>query len=182
MAQPIYKSLLGERYQELPAEIQELHDIKDEAFYRGECQVRQGKGLLALLTAKIMGFPPAMPHAQVSIHFKHEDGLEHWKRTFGSHVFYSRQWLQDGILFEKIGLITIAFDVQADAKSLALHIKRIFFAGIQVPAFLYPDIIAQETSQEGRFHFLVKANMPFIGPVIEYTGWLEKQIHLSAPA
>lgn len=175
MTQPLYEQLLGERLHILPDTVRKLHDIREEVSYSGEGYVKRGTGLLSRLTGWFMGFPSATENTKISVHFRRDGDSEYWQRTFGEQKFYSRQWVRDGMLFEQINLITLVFNVETNQQKLSLQINRILMCGLPVPRFLYPKIVATETSENGCFCFFVKAEMPVIGPVVEYAGWLKEK-------
>ena len=51
-------------------------------------------------------------------------------------------------------------------------IRRWSLFGIPLPPALAPFGAAYESAEDGRFHFHVEINLPVIGPIVAYRGWL----------
>ena len=88
---PLYRRLLGEAYDAMPAPLRAMHDLANEMTAEGTATVTRGKGLLARLAAAIVGFPQAGENVPVRVDFKVEHGRERWTRSFAGRAFHSTQ-------------------------------------------------------------------------------------------
>jgi Domain of unknown function (DUF4166) len=88
---PLYARILGHAWQNLPAPIRHMHDVRGTHAASGRARVERGRGLLARLAAAIIGFPPACADVAVVVEFDASEGCETWRRTFGKRSFSSRQ-------------------------------------------------------------------------------------------
>ena len=173
-SETLYKRYLGKRYNILPKAVQELHDYKNEVLYVGSGDVERGKNPFCRFICWIMSLPPTGKGQKVSVHFKQEGGAEHWTRHFYDKRYYSKQWDQNGRLYEKIGPKTFVFDIDATKDKLSLKLKNLYSFGIPVGWIFKPRVIAEEKEIDGRFRFYIEAHLPFFGLLIKYDGWLER--------
>ncbi len=172
----LYERVLGSAWNELPAEIRAMHQVRTTAVAEGRASVECGQGFLARLAGAVIGFPAATADTPVRVHFDATDGVETWTRSFGAETFHSEQYAgtgrAEGLIYEKFGPLTFAMAlVLADGRlSLVLRHWRAF--GIPLPMFLCPRSIAHETVEEGRFRFHVEIGHPLTGLIVRYRGWL----------
>lgn len=170
----LYKRYLGERYDALPKAVQELHEYDGEVLYEGKGDVVRGSNLFCQFTCWIMSLPPTGKDQKVSVHFKQDGGVEHWTRHFEDKKYYSKQWDQNGRLYERIGPTTFVFDVDASEQKLSLKLEKLYSFGVRSDWMFKPKVVAEETEKGGRFHFYIEAHLPLFGLLIKYDGWLEK--------
>jgi Domain of unknown function (DUF4166) len=104
--------VLGAAWDRLPAEIRDLRNVLDYASASGRASVARGRGLLAQLTAAIIGFPEPSRDTPVNVRFAAVNGEETWTRTFGGKSFSSRQFAGRGkqqfLHCERFGPLTFA--------------------------------------------------------------------------
>jgi hypothetical protein len=80
---------------------------------------------------------------------------------------------QDGQLIERFGPLRFHFAIRTDDNGgLAMEIRRWSFFGLPLPFALAPRSPAREWEADGLFHFDVPIDVPLIGLVIHYRGWL----------
>ena len=170
--EPLYKRYLQERYNILPPAVQRLHDYHDEITYSGECDVIRGDNPFCRFVATILSLPPNGQNHPLKVHFKREGGAEHWTRYFGDQRFYSKQWDQDGILFEKINITTLAFEIDVSDQALNLVLKQVYVLGLPVGWLFKPRVIACECERDGNFIVNVEVHLPVFGLLVKYDGWL----------
>lgn len=53
-----------------------------------------------------------------------------------------------------------------------MNLVSLRFFGIRCPNWLMPDILAEEAASPGKLHFRVQVNLPLIGMVVGYAGYL----------
>lgn len=173
---PLYRKVLGEAWDRLPEPIRRLHDLDREMTVQGEATVERGKGPLAWLAARIMGFPEGGEGVPVTVRFTAERGGERWRRTFGPTSFESFQELgrgrSEGLIVERFGPIAIAMAVLVQGERLVLVIRRVTVLGVPLPGWLRPGGAAYEHAADGRFNFFVQIRAPLVGLIVHYKGWL----------
>lgn len=173
---PLYRRLLGEAYDALPAPLQEMHDLKHGMSVEGVATVTRGKGLLARLAAALVGFPQAGENVPLRVDFKSENGRERWTRTFAGRAFHSTQEQGRGryewLVCERFGPLCAGMALVAEGGRLRLIVRRWSVFGIPMPRWLAPRGNSYEYAENGRFHFHVEIAHPFTGSIVGYRGWL----------
>jgi hypothetical protein len=171
---PLYARVMGGRFAALPPAVRDMHRVCGDSGASGEATVTRGKTALAQLIARLMRFPRAGAYP-LHVSFAERDGVECWTRRFGDHAFSSRLSEGDGHVVERFGPLRFAFDLASCPKGLEMHLRGWSFAGLPLPRLLAPQGVAREWEEDRRFHFDVPIGLPFVGPVVHYTGWLEPQ-------
>ncbi len=170
--EPLYQRYLQERYKVLPKVVQHLHHYKDEVTYSGQCDVVRGRNPFCRSLAAILSLPPNGTGQPLRVHFKKDGGAEHWTRYFGDKKFYSKQWDQDGVLYEKINITTLAFHIDANEEALNLKLKQVYVLALPVGWLFKPKVIARESDQNDNFIVNVEVHLPLFGLLVKYDGWL----------
>lgn len=173
---PLYRRVLGPAFTSLPPRLQDLHDTATARQWTGFADVRRGRGLLAALTAKLVGFPEAATQIPVSVSFKPEGDAELWIRRFGDKAFSSVQSVGRGrnahLLVERFGIASFALALVVEGDRLLLIPRRWSLLGIPMPTTLLPRGSSFETQRNGEFCFDVEIAMPVIGLIVAYRGTL----------
>ena len=172
----LYARLLGAAWQNLPAEIRDMHDVDNTASAEGRASVQRGTGRLARLVAAIVGFPLATADTPVSVQFNAIGEAETWTRTFGSESFSSCQFAGRGrserLLCERFGPLTFAMALVPEEARLRLVLRRWSAFGVPLPMWLCPHTKSYESAEDGRFAFHVEISHPLTGLIVRYRGWL----------
>jgi len=174
MTMPLYRRLLGERFERLPARVRELHDLAGASVWTGRADVERGRSLPSRMVATLFGLPPAGRDQALEVTFMPDGGTELWTRRFGDAVFRSMQYERGGLLRERVGPSTFVFALETSADGLALKLRGVRFLGVPLPGFLAPSVFTFESEREGRYHFEVEAALPLLGRIVRYAGWLEQ--------
>ena len=169
---PLYARAMGPGFAALPPSVRRLHDLVSDAGAAGEAEVTRGRGLLARLAAHLLRLPPE-GRWPLHVAFEARGGGETWTRRYGGHVMRSVLGLRPGGVVERFGPLRLAFDLVPRPDGLAMHLAGWSLLGIPLPPALAPRIHATEREENGRFHFDVRAALPFAGQVARYAGWLE---------
>ena len=72
---PLYRRVLGEAWDSLPAPLQTMHDVQSERTAGGVAVVERGSGLLARLVAFVIGLPPAGTDIPITVSFRTRQAL-----------------------------------------------------------------------------------------------------------
>ena len=175
MMQPLYRRLLGSRFDTLPPLVRELHDVTAASIWIGHADVERGRSLPSRMVATLFGLPPAGRAQMLRVAFEPVDGREIWTRTFGKSVFRSFQYERNGQLRERVGPSTFVFALDVSSEGLALVLKGVSFLGVPLPRFLAPTVRTRESERDRRYHFEVEASLPVLGRIVRYEGWLERE-------
>ena len=173
---PLYRRMLREAWDWLPAPLQTLHDLRGEMIADGVAVVERGKGLLARLVALVMGFPRAGEDVPLTVRFRVDHGREHWRRTFAGRSFSSIQEEGQGrfagLLCERFGPLNAGMALVIEDGRMRLIVRRWSFLGIPMPLALAPRGDSYEFVQDGRFQFHVEIGHPLTGKIVSYRGSL----------
>mgnify|MGYP005726027529 CR=1 FL=1 len=169
----LYKRLLGSRYGLLPQAVQQLHDVQGEYVWHGRCDVKRGTHFFARILAEILSLPRSGQDIDVEVRFKQEGEKEHWRRSFGGRPFQSVQWQEGELLYERLNLTTLVFEVITSPERLSLSLCGLRVCGIPVLGVLRPEVSAEEREMDKKFHFTIHTTLPLIGLLVAYEGTLE---------
>jgi Domain of unknown function (DUF4166) len=179
-AAPLYRRILGEAWNALPAPLRAMHGVDGSLTAEGVASVERGRGLVARLVARLAGFPPAASEVPVQVVFRAEDGHEHWQRTFGKSAFASVQESGSGrfdrLICERFGPLRFGLALVVEDDQLRLVLRGWSFIGIPLPSAWAPRIDAHECAENGRFCFNVRLDHPLTGLIVQYRGWLVPRI------
>jgi hypothetical protein len=171
---PLFARLLGAAWHELPAAIRRMHE--DTVVAEGRARVRRGRGLLARLSARLIGFPAAADDTPLRLVFARHARGETWTRRFGSDSFSSEQtagtarW--DRLLCERFGPLRFGIALLVEDETLHLVLRHWRFVGVPLPLWLAPHSTAFEFVEEGRFRFDIAIGHWLTGLIVGYDGWL----------
>jgi Domain of unknown function (DUF4166) len=177
---PLYRRVLGEAWDSLPAPLQTMHDVQSERSAVGVAVVERGGGLLARLVAFVIGLPTAGADIPITVFFRARHGREYWQRQFAGRAFSSVQEEGRGrferLLCERFGPIYVGIALVCESDRLRLVVRRWSVCGIPMPRTLAPRGNSYEFAQAGRFHFHVEIGHPFTGLIVRYRGWLVPRV------
>ena len=170
----LYRRLLGSAYEDLPKEIQTLHEARAAV---GEASVERGRSVVAKWVGALIGFPAATPRTPVRVTFARAGGRETWARSFGAESFQSEQFAGAGrserLLVERFGPLEFAMALVVEDGGLSLEPRRWAAFGMPLPMWLGPRAEAFESVVDGDFHFDVRIAHPLAGLIVKYRGWLK---------
>ncbi|WP_428427854.1 DUF4166 domain-containing protein [Pararhizobium sp.] len=173
---PLYRRLLGRAWTHLPPAVAAMHDSTISRTVEGRAKVERGTGLLARLTAAVIGFPADNADIPVRVRFEYDGGRETWIRTFGIKSFRSVQSAASGrdacLLAEDFGPFRVLIALVPDNGRLRLVIRGWRLFGLPLPLFLAPGGETFEEERDGTFRFHVEITSPLTGLIVRYTGWL----------
>jgi hypothetical protein len=174
--QPLYRSLLGEAWQQLPQPIRKLHSVNAVSTFAGRCTVQRGRSPLAWIVAKCIGFPPTGDDLPITVRLAAESGGERWSRRIAGHAFWSVQAAgrgrADGLVRERFGAVAVDMALLVEPGGLRYIVRRWSLFGMPLPLWLGPRSTAVESANGQEFCFDVEIAHPLTGLIVRYRGWL----------
>jgi hypothetical protein len=185
-AEALYPATLGPAFAALPAPLQTLHRPGPKAIWQGRATVTRGRSGLAAFVARIFGFPASGQHPVTVTFTTDGTGRETWSRRFGRSVMRSTQEAGTGrmrhLIVERFGPFAFGLALQVRGGRLNIIPRRWTLCGLPLPRALMPGGNAWEEERDGQFRFHVEINVPLIGKVVTYQGWLEPQQDANPPS
>lgn len=178
---PLYRRALGDRFDELPATIRQMHQITAASVAEGRSEITRGTSVLARLIGWIARLPAAGSEVPVVVNFTPRNSLEIWRRSFGKSGFQTTLEAckyRKGYLVERLGPMAFLLEVPADEQGLTMVMRGMRVLGMPMPSVFWPRITASEQVVGGLFAFDVAISAPFAGLVIRYRG----RLHPPRPA
>jgi len=126
---PLFQQVLGKQFNDLPPEVQALHEVLHIRRWQGQARITRGAGFLSRLVCRIVGFPPAGNDVPVTVTMHRKGDAEHWLRDFGGKRFRSvMTWAGDGAVWERFGpfRFEIPFTVQGGKLGYPVRRARLF--------------------------------------------------------
>lgn len=167
--EPLFARLLGSQFAALPPTVQRIHLRHGGATYAGEVTVERGTALLARVCIWAARLPPAM-RGPIGVDIDAGAACERWTRRVGRHAMRSRLWVANGLLCERLGLVTFGFELSVEDNQLIWRVARVRALGIPLPAAAFEQVLARESEVDGRYTFDVTAALPLAGPLVHYRG------------
>ncbi len=174
---PLYRRMLGDRFELLSPMVRHLHDLQGPTTWKGTASVERGKNPFARLAGWLTSLPPAGEDVALKVSFAPDAQGETWERHFGSSRFCTRQFARNGWLCERAGPATFQFSLVVEDGALVLALAGMHFIGLPVPRFLQPSIVTrEEQAADGTYRFSVSSQLPVIGLLVAYRGWLAPEV------
>ena len=177
-AVPLYRRILGEAWDALPAPLAVLHNlVSKEQKAEGIARVETGRHVFARLLAALYGLPHTGEHVPVKVSFHRKDGGEVWKRDFAGRIFSTVQSeghsYADKLLVERFGPVTFWMALVLKPGELHYVIRRWSVFGIPLPRAFAPNASAYEFADGDDFCFHVEVNHWLMGLIVRYEGKLQ---------
>lgn len=168
----LFPSLLGAAFETLPPRVRALHLHVGTQQLHGEVRVERGDGWLSRLCAWATRLPPA-GDGPIAVEITALPGEERWTRRVAGHAMPSRLWASDGLLCERLGLVTFGFRLHVVDEAIVWRVARVRVFGLALPARWFRGVDAHESQQAERYWFDVAAALPLAGLLVRYRGWLQ---------
>jgi len=174
---PLYKRILGEAWDALPAPLAALHNVVSaEQKAEGIARVETGKHVFARLLAALYGFPHTGEHVPVKVSFQRKDGGEVWQRDFAGRIFSTVQsegrGYADKLLVERFGPVIFWMALVLKQGELHYVTRRWSVFGIPLPLAFAPNSSVYEFADGDDFCFHVEVKHWLMGLIVRYEGKL----------
>jgi saccharopine dehydrogenase-like NADP-dependent oxidoreductase len=163
----------------MPEAVRTAHAFDPARDLHGRVDVDGAQTWLARVVARAVGFPATGRDLPAAVTMERDGDGEIWIRRFGTYEFRSILNAGDrpGALTERFGALTFDLDARADASGFTLAITRARLGQIRLPRVLTPQTqAAAHVDEQGRYRFDVTIEMPLIGRLVRYRGWLQPQV------
>lgn len=169
----IYSEVMGDEFDALDPIVRRFHSVTGTHRYEGEVSIDGAESLPGHLIAWLGRLPATAPPARFSFIIDAYPTQEIWTRYFPSRTMRSVLTADNGELTEKLGLFRLRFKLLSVNERLRMQLLGITALGISCPRWLFPDVLAEEHGENGRFNFDICMHMPLAGQVVRYRGYLE---------
>jgi len=173
---PLTQRILGDAWYDLPEPVRAMHNVAGTSVAEGRASVERGTNVISRVVATLFQFPKAAADIPVRVTFRREEGSELWTRDFAGRKFSSIQSQGYGrferLLCETFGLFAFGVALVHEGGRLRVIVRKWTAFGIPMPRALAPFGEAYESPDNGRFNFYVEINLPLIGLIVRYRGWL----------
>lgn len=170
----LFENVLGESFQALPDVLKDGHNVFNFKTLSGKVDVVRGKNLIAILIAKLFGFPPTQSDATIKVSMDRQGEQEVWIRHINETAFKSTftQVVTAGEVYEKFGPVKFKVNLRLDQDRLHYDLVSARVLGVPLPKFFLPKSNTHERVESGKFVFDVDVHLPIFGRLIRYTGQL----------
>ena len=176
MSEPIFPSLLGAEFKDLPQPLQELHGGERATRWHGTASIRGPLNFAGRIVAALVGLPGHDCQTDASVDIEVTREGETWTRSLGGRTFRSHlspgSGREAGLMCERFGIVTVALEIVWKDGKLWFVPRRWRIGSLPLPRALLPKGDSFECVREGSFAFDVRVEMPLIGLVAAYKGTL----------
>jgi saccharopine dehydrogenase-like NADP-dependent oxidoreductase len=174
---PLFRRLLGNAYDALPAVIRQAHQVHGVLVLEGKADAASPDHVLGTWIAWLFRLPRSGSDMPVRVEMRSEDdGSETWTRIYPGVTMRSNLRNADSATHqvdEVLGPLSIRLQWKPSERGLQLETVRARLLGCPLPDFLRPRSQASETvGADGQFHFDVPIALPLIGTIVHYKGSL----------
>jgi hypothetical protein len=176
----LYRQVMGRDFESLAPELQTFHSMRGNVRLLGQCTVSGPHTSIGKLLGALFALPKTSAETLLAFDLSADARQETWKRHFPNRLMTSRMRVVNGVLVERLGPADLHFELRSDGAKLIMLLKKISIAGIRCPQFLVPSVVAEETASPGKLHFNVAAQLPVVGLLVAYKGFLHITVHEAA--
>lgn len=173
MQPTVFQQVLGAAFFRLPESLRRLHGVRGRARWVGQATITRGQNPLARVCATIAGLPPARQDVTTTVDFDCSADGETWRRDFGGARMVSRLRCRNGHLQERMGAVQFRFALHVNEGALWWRVAGVrLFGVLPLPVAPFDGVRCREREVDGRYEFLVEADLPVLGRLARYEGWL----------
>lgn len=172
--EPLFQRVLT-RFDEMPEAVRAVHSPDPASDVAGEVDVEGAANWVGGVIAWVFGFPRSGRTHRASVIIEREGDGEVWIRRFGDSEFRSHitAGKTHDKLVERFGAIAFDMNVGTDASGFQFVVTGARAFGMPLPRVLLPTTRAGgSVDDRGRYRFDVLIELPFIGRLVGYRGWL----------
>lgn len=173
MAPALFPMLLGREWNALDESVRQVHGDAPHLHARGEADVGGAANIAARVLRHAVGLPRPGTRRQLEFSIERRGHREIWKRNFSGSVMCSVLDPSGDRLRERLGPMAFLFDLRRDGAAIDWKLRGTRLLGIPLPRWMTGNVLSRSGSRDGRYAFEVDVQMPLIGTLVSYRGWLE---------
>jgi len=174
-AESLFERTLGPDVEHLPSLVRRIHTANGTRL-RGRAVIAGAQGWMGGLIARLFGFPASTSDAPAHVVLQRQGDREIWTRHFGGSTFRSvlsaaplPRRLREGF-----GPFTFELGIKAHEAGFDLAVLGWRIGPLPLPYRFAPQAPARAfVDDAGRYRFDVRIELPFVGSIVRYQGWLE---------
>jgi hypothetical protein len=170
--QSMYSAVMGDAFNRLADPIRQFHTFAGRHEFQGEVEVAAPATFIAKLLAVLLGAPLKATQGPVRFELLAKPDTETWTRFFPGKTMRSTLTKSGNRITERLGPSLLTFALFEVMGTLEMRLEKMYFLGLQCPAWLMPQVTARETDEGQMLHFQIQVTVPFVGRVASYTGYL----------
>lgn len=163
---------MGPAYPRLAPVLARFHALSGPHRLQGHVLVEAPATWLARILALALGAPQRAAQGPITFELEAGADAEVWTRHFPAQTMRSTLRGVAGTVVEHLGAARLTFDLHEANGRLVMQLQQLHFCGIPCPAWLRPQVVAEETGVGNALHFKVQATVPGVGRVVSYQGHL----------
>ena len=167
---------MGPAFDRLAPALARFHGLSGRHRLQGEVAVEAPASALGRLLARALGAPQQAAHGAIVFELDANPVAEVWTRHFPARTMQSTLRQSGDLIVEHLGAARLGFVLEEAQGRLVMRLRHLHFWGVPCPAWLRPQVVAEETGRGDALHFHVLATVPWVGRVVHYRG------HLVVPA
>jgi len=172
-----FQRVLGQSLEDLAGPVRRLHTLTAPTRVSGLADIDVAPGAIQAAICWLAGLPKPGRDVPVSVEFRPDGrGGEHWARRFSGRgyasSFSAEQRGGESLLVERFGPFRLEFRLRAVSGGICWLLVGVTCVGIRAPVWAIPKVRCLESSEDARYRFDIEADIPLIGPLIRYRGWL----------
>jgi len=172
----LFPILLGARWDALPLGVRALHGSQHRVNARGRVVVSGDSRWPARALRGLLGLPPPCADAAIDVRIIRNEVHEIWARRFGDARMQSvltRSRRHPDAFEEHLGPARFAFALAASGAGLRWVLREARVLAVRLPLRWFGGLIAGCAERDGRYRFEIAVQLPGIGLLVAYAGWLE---------
>lgn len=169
----VYRQVLGTDFHLLAPELQRFHSMAGRFELSGKCSIKGPHSAAGRLVSAMFALPKATAETSFKFELDADAVQETWRRHFPGRLMASTMRAGAGMLVERFGPVNFHFRLELDDGRLNMLLQSVTVFGIRAPKLLMPVVLAQEIGAHGKLHFSVSAQLPLVGRLAEYRGYLD---------
>lgn len=173
MTPALFPMLLGSEWDALDEPVRRMHSDAPRLRARGEAEVGGATNIGARLLRHVVGLPVPGTQRPLEFSIEREGTREVWKRDFAGSTMRSVLDPAGNSLREQLGPMAFLFDLHRDGNAIEWKLRGTRLLGMPVPRWMSGNVLSVSGSRDGRYTFEVDVQMPLIGKLVSYRGWLE---------
>ena len=171
----LFPTLLGSEWNQIAPSVQRMHGAGASVLARGQADVTGENHLPARCLRRLLGLPASGLGQPVEVRIERHGSRETWTRHFGNRRMHSVLDLDSELmqLSERLGPVNLRFELRRDGTAIDWKLHGASVLGIPLPRALLGSVLARSESRDNRYAFEIDTQLPLLGQLVGYRGWLE---------